>query len=98
MLLPANRRAPPLKPGQLPAARTQTPQPARRSVAAIESDRNRLFVELTRMRDACREPARPLQNALNLLTSKWSRASWRSREQLLKAADWLLQLESRRGA
>lgn len=87
----------PLKPGQSLAARSQVPPPARRSAAAIESDRNRLFVELMRMRDACLEPARPLQNALNLLTSKWSRADWRSREQLLKAADWLLQLESRRG-
>jgi hypothetical protein len=104
MLLP-KRRALLFKPGQLPGARppvapparTQTPQPARRSVAAIESDRNRLFVELTRMRDACREPARPLQNALVLLTSSWSRANWRSREQLLKAVDWLLQLQSRRG-
>ena len=90
MLLPAKRRALPLKPDRLP--------PARRSVAAIESDRNRLFVELMRMRDAYREPARPLQNALNLLTSKWSRANWRSREQLLKAADWLLQLESQRSS
>jgi hypothetical protein len=38
-----------------------------------------------------------LQNALVLLTSSWSRANWRSREQLLKAVDWLLQLQSRRG-
>jgi hypothetical protein len=96
MLLP-KRRALLFKPGQLPGARPPVAPPARRSVAAIESDRNRLFVELTRMRDACREPARPLQNALVLLTSRWSRANWRSREQLLKAVDWLLQLQCRRG-
>jgi hypothetical protein len=96
MLLP-KRRALLFKPGQLPGARPPGAPPPRRSVAAIESDRNRLFVELTRMRDACREPARPLQNALVLLTSSWSRANWRSREQLLKAVDWLLQLQSRRG-
>ena len=99
MLLPANRLVvPSLKPRPVPAVAAQKPQLARRSVAAIESDRTRLFVELTRMRDACGEPAQPLQNALVLLTSKWSRASWKSREQLLKAADWLLRLENQRSA
>lgn len=71
---------------------------APRNAAQIERDRNRLVVELMRMRDACAEPARPVQTALNLLTSKWAEASWRARERLIKAADWMIRLESRRGA
>lgn len=66
------------------------------NVAAIENDRNRLVAEAMRMRAAGAEPAQPLLTALNLLTSKWAEANWRARERLLKAADWMIRLESRR--
>ncbi len=88
-----NRLPQPIKP------RRPAPQGAAgpRNAAAIESDRNRLVTELMRMREACAQPARPLKTALNLLTSKWAEANWRARERLIKAADWIIRLESRRG-
>lgn len=87
----------PIKPRR---ATTQAAQASAspRKAAAIESDRSRLVVELMRLRDVYAEPAGPVQTALILLTSKWAEANWRARERLIKAADWLLRLESRRGA
>lgn len=84
----------------LPKTRRAAPQDAAapRKAADIEGDRNRLVAELMRLREVCAEPAGPVQTALILLTSKWAEANWRARERLIKAADWLLRLESRRGA
>jgi hypothetical protein len=87
----------PIKPRR---ATTQAAQAlaAPRKAAVIEGDRNRLVGELMRLREVCAEPAGPVQTALILLTSKWAAANWRARERLITAADWLLHLESRRGA
>lgn len=93
----ANRMPLPLKPRRAAPQGDQLAA-APRKAAAIESDRNRLVVELMRLREVCAEPAGPVQTALVLLTSKWAEANWRARERLIKAADWLLRLESRRGA
>ena len=92
-----NRLPLPLKPRRAAPQGAQGSAGAPRNASAIESDRNRLVVELMRMRKACAEPARPVQTALNLLTSKWAEANWRARERLIKAADWMIRLESRRG-
>ena len=35
-------------------------------------------------------------NARQLLTRSWSRASWKTREELLKNVEWLVRLERRR--
>lgn len=87
-----NRLPVPIKPRRASPQRADTP----RNAAVIENDRNRLVTEAMRMRAAGAEPARPLLTALNLLTSKWAEANWRARERLLKAADWIIRLESRR--
>jgi hypothetical protein len=35
-------------------------------------------------------------NARQLLTRSWSRATWKTREELLKNVEWLVRLERRR--
>ena len=37
-----------------------------------------------------------VDKAQTLLTQRWSKATWRSREQLLRAVDWLLRMERAR--
>jgi hypothetical protein len=53
--------------------------------------RDRLVAELTALRAA--EPRSPIADkAFELVTRWWGPASWTGREQLLKAATWLVRL------
>ncbi len=61
-------------------------------------ERNRLFDELTKLREAYGPSAQAIETARILLTKQWGKANWRTREQLVKAAEWLLRLESIRSA
>jgi hypothetical protein len=66
---------------------------APRKPAAIETDRARLIVEMEQLRNGRQQSARPVETAQVLLTRGWARASWKTREQLINAADWLVRLE-----
>ena len=64
----------------------------RRRIDSILSQRGRLIAELIALRGrGCN--SRHVENALQLLTRWWCRASWSAREDLLKSADWLVRLE-----
>jgi hypothetical protein len=60
----------------------------------MESERSRLFDEITILRKARGPSARAIDTAQVLLTRHWIKANWRTREQLIKAAHWLLHLEA----
>ncbi|MBI3704428.1 MAG: hypothetical protein HY244_11435 [Rhizobiales bacterium] len=77
---------------------TSQAQPARGRPALIETKRKRLFAELTMLREMRGPSARAAETAQHLLTRWWAKANWRKREQLLRAADWLIRLESNHGA
>ena len=62
----------------------------------IESARDRLFAELTKLREHD-TTARPVETAQILLTRWWARANWKSRQQLIDAAEWLIRLQRNRG-
>jgi hypothetical protein len=81
---------------RLPSPHNAAPPPnARRRNATIENDRNRLYAELTKLRIEHGPSVRPAKNGQDLLTRSWGRASWKSREQLLKTAEWLIRLLER---
>ena len=63
----------------------------------MENERKRLFDEITTLREARGPSARAIETARILLTRQWIKANWRTREQLIKAADWLVRLEGMRG-
>jgi hypothetical protein len=81
-----------------PLHRTTAPPRARGASRLIETERTRLFAELTMLRELRGPSARAIETARLLLTRSWAKASWRAREQLLRAADWLIRLEHNRGA
>jgi len=92
--VPARRRR-----SCIPRPRTPALQiSARSKYALIENQRNRLFDKMTELRKARGPSARAVETARLLLTKQWMKASWRTREQLIKAADWLVRLEGIRGA
>jgi hypothetical protein len=62
----------------------------------IQNERNRLFDEIATLREARGPSARAIHTAQVLLTRHWIEANWRTREQLIKAAHWLVHLESTR--
>ena len=68
---------------------------ARAREAGILARRDRLVAEVALLRRRG-EPSKFIDNAEQLLTRWWSRASWNAREELLKSADWLVRLERRR--
>jgi hypothetical protein len=61
----------------------------------ILNRRGELVAELAQLRE--REGSSQLiENAQHLLTRWWAAAGWSAREDLLKTAGWLLQVEKRR--
>jgi hypothetical protein len=61
--------------------------------ALLQNERKRLFDEITRLREARGPSARAIETAQVLLTRHWIKANLRTREQLIKAAHWLVRLE-----
>jgi hypothetical protein len=49
--------------------------------------------EIESLRRSGLAPKSFVDKAQTLLTQRWSRATWRSREQLLRTVDWLLRME-----
>lgn len=89
----------------MPPSERQTRSPARKRPAAapakqalIEKERNRLFDEVMMLREARGASGNALETARLLLTKQWIKANWRTREQLIKAAEWMLRVESQRDA
>jgi hypothetical protein len=76
-------------------ARRAPQRTARAREAGILARRDRLVAEVALLRRRG-EPSKFIDNAEQLLTRWWSRASWNAREELLKSADWLVRLEKRR--
>jgi hypothetical protein len=64
-------------------------------LADIVERRAQMVAEIARLRDAAAS-SKFIDKAQILLTRYWSSANLASREELLKAADWLIRLE--RGA
>jgi hypothetical protein len=79
-----------------PLHRSAAPSRARAANKRIETHRARLFAELTMLREMRGPSAQAAETAQRLLTRWWAKANWRTREQLLKSADWLIRLEHNR--
>jgi hypothetical protein len=80
-----------------PLHRTAAPSPnVRGANKLIETERKRLFAELTMLRELRGPSAHAVETAQRLLTRWWAKANWRTRVRLLKAADWLIHLEHNR--
>jgi len=60
----------------------------------ISAQRDALVAEVKRLQDALGTSARFATKARDLLTRAWSKADWDGRQDLLKAAQWLVQLET----
>ena len=74
-----------------------TDQLARLSYAhrlnAIAQERERRLAEIRSLAGPGPMPASFAYKAQRLLTLGWARASWRSRAEILRTVDWLLDLE-----
>jgi hypothetical protein len=62
----------------------------------MEIERERLLAEMAMLRKQRGHSLHSIEKAQTLLTTWWGRANWRTREQLIKAADWLVRLEHNR--
>lgn len=81
-----------------PLDRTAAQSPnLRGATKLIETQRERLFAELAQLREVRGPSARSIETARVLLMRWWGKANWRTREQLLRAADWLIRLEHNHG-
>jgi hypothetical protein len=60
---------------------------------SIESTRERRQIEIDSLRRDGLASASFVDKAQKLLTYAWSRATWRSRENILHAVDWLLHVD-----
>ena len=54
--------------------------------------------EIARLRSARDAPAEFLDKARALLTRHWGKATWSAREDLLKTAGWLVEVERLHGS
>jgi hypothetical protein len=61
--------------------------------SSITSQRENRLSEIESLRRSALTPETFVDKAQTLLTQQWSKATWRSREQLLRAVDWLLHME-----
>jgi len=65
-------------------------------VSSIASQREHRLSEIESLRRGGLLPATFVDKAHTLLTQRWSKATWHSRERLLRAVDWLLHMERTR--
>jgi hypothetical protein len=65
-------------------------------VSSITSQRESRLSEIESLRRDGLASESFVDKAQALLTQRWSKATWRSREQLLRAVDWLLRMERTR--
>jgi hypothetical protein len=62
----------------------------------VSARRQELVDELTRLRGE-RHDATFADNAMQLLTRWWASTGWAAREELLRAAEWLIRMEQHKG-
>jgi hypothetical protein len=77
---------------QRPRARGQKPT-YEAQVNAIVAERERKMAEIGSLRRPDHAPGSFVDKAETLLTSGWSKATWHSRENILRTVDWLLHME-----
>jgi hypothetical protein len=65
----------------------------RAKCASIENERDKLVGEIARLRGSPDSSLPSIDTARTLLTRHWIKGDWRTREQLIAAARWLIQLE-----
>jgi hypothetical protein len=70
-------------------------QPPKRQVAAVLARRRRLMLEIALLQRSG-QSSKFIANAEQLLTRWWAAATWKSRGELLRTADWLLRVEQHR--
>jgi hypothetical protein len=75
-------------------SRTVQQQQRRDDISRILRQRELLVAEVTRLRQAGTSPL--ADKAQQLLTRWWASAGWAAREQLLRTAQWLVQVEQNR--
>jgi hypothetical protein len=61
-------------------------------VRSLLSQRDRLMNEIVALRSVATAPAPFLDKADQLLTVFWGKATWQSREEILRSAQWLLTI------
>lgn len=66
-----------------------------RNIKSIVLERDRLITEVLALREQGAD-SKFVTNTQQLLTRWWSKAGWTAREELLKSAEWLLQIERQR--
>lgn len=69
---------------------------SQRQIDTIVARREHLVAEINLLL-ARGETSQFAKNARKLLNRSWASANWHTRENLLKAADWLVRLEQRGG-
>jgi len=62
-------------------------------VSSITSQRESRLSKIESLRRGGLAPENFVDKAQTLLTQRWSKATWRSRVQLLRTVDWLLLME-----
>lgn len=67
-------------------------QTSRQRADQIVRQRERLIAEVQDF-NAGQERSESAQKAQQLLTRWWAKADWKAREELLKAAEWLIEVE-----
>jgi hypothetical protein len=75
------------KPRRRPATRTYSEH-----VISLLSRRDDLMTEMAIMRSRARAPRSFITKAGTLLTRHWANANWQTREEILRAAHWLLNV------
>lgn len=76
------------------ATRSKRLPMSRRQIDTIVARREQLVAEINLLL-ARGETSQFAKNARKLLSRSWASANWHTRENLLKAADWLVRLEYR---
>jgi hypothetical protein len=81
-----------LKPSSIKKSRPRN----RRRPEVVSARREALVAEVTRLRGERRD-ATFADNAMQLLTRWWASTGWAAREELLRAAEWLIRMEQHKG-
>src|SRR5262249_8085393 len=77
------------------SAKQRSPSPSRaysKRMDSLLSQRDALMAEIAILSTHARIPSSTLSKTRSLLTRYWSKADWQSREEILRAARWLLNV------
>jgi hypothetical protein len=68
------------------------PRTSSKQVVALLSQRDSLMSEIEILRSRATAPGSSIDKAGTLLTRHWSKADWQTREEILRAARWILNV------